>query len=564
MKETEEPLNTSNPESSTAEPLDDSNATGSNSTGSNSTDNQYLKLRQLLLGDDYSSALDRYISKEEDVERVSSVLPEAVQLSAQEDSSLGTALAPVVDKAIENSIVENPSRITNIIFPIMGPAIRKAVASALSEMVQSLNTLLEQSLTFKSLNWRIRAWRSGMPYAQYVLLQTIQYRVEQVLLVHRETGLLLHSVTAPEVQTQDPELVSSMLTAITDFVNDSFSSGEDTLERIRFGHLELHLMVGPDAILAVAVRGTISDELTQKANATIETVHARFRSELSSFEGDRAPFERVQPILSECLLSQKVTQKPRRKPWLAIILLLIGFSFLVKYQVERYQYGLLCDEIEQVIRQEPGYVVIAANRGEKNLVLDVLRSPSSRPVDSLRPELGLGSDFLTIKDTVVHFGPLPAALSNPTVAPEESELEKMQALINRLQQTIFYFESEAVELSEIELQKISGFVDDLKRLQALYAKLALSELQIMIMGFADKSGTSTGNKSVSQQRAETVRAILTENGVSSDIIVAWGVGHIDQSYISKKTQRRVTVQVLPKLIVDDRAGFDQGGLLWEK
>jgi len=140
----------------------------------------------------------------------------------------------------------------------------------------------------------------------------------------------------------------------------------------------------------------------------------------------------------------------------------------------------------------------------------------------------------------------------------------MQLLIDKLQQTTFYFESDAVELTDEELGKIPGFIADLRGLQDLYSELALSELQIMIMGFADKSGTSTGNKSVSQQRAETVRAILTENGVSSDIIVAWGLGHIDQSYISKKTQRRVTIQLLPKLTVDDRTALDQGGLLWEK
>ena len=555
MKETEEPTSLNGLE---AKPDDPSSAGFSNDSAT--ADNQYLKLRQLLLGDDYSSALNRYISKEEDAERVSKVLPEAVKQSAQENSSLGEALAPVVDKAIANSIVENPSRITNIIFPIMGPAIRKAVASALSEMVQSLNTLLEQSLTFRSLNWRIRAWRSGMPYAQYVLLQTIQFRVEQVLLVHRETGLLLHSVSASAVHTQDPELVSSMLTAITDFVNDSFSSEEDTLERIRFGHLELHLMVGPQAILAVAVRGTISDELTEKANATIETIHARYRSQLSLFEGDRDPFESTHPILSECLISQKVIEKSKRKPWLAIIVILIGFSFLVKQQFESHQYGLLCEEIEQSIRQEPGYVVIAVNRNKSGLALEVLRSPSSRSADSVRSGLIKDRVALTIKDTVVHFGDLPTVVS----VPEIPEIEKLQALIDKLQQTIFYFDSDSVELSETELGKIPGFIDDLRRLQTLYAELALSELQIMIMGFADKAGTTIGNKSVSQQRAETISAILTQNDVSSDIIVAWGIGHIDRSYISKKTQRRVTVQVLPKLTSNSRTGLDQGGVLWEK
>ena len=213
-------------------------------------DNDYLKLRQLLLGNDYDTALQRYISKEEDAERVAKVLVHAIELSKQKDNSLGEALAPVVDEAINNSIESNPKRITNIIFPVMGPAIRKAVASALTEMVQSLNTLLEQSLSFKSLKWRISAWRAGVPYAQYVLLQTVQFRVEQVFLVHKETGLLLNSLSAKEVSTQDPELVSSMLTAITDFVSDSFldsseNNNEDgVLERIRFGELEIHLFSG--------------------------------------------------------------------------------------------------------------------------------------------------------------------------------------------------------------------------------------------------------------------------------------------------------------------------------
>jgi len=156
-------------------------------------DNNYLKLRRLLLGDDYSAAINRYISKEEELERVSEVLPDALKSGSQKD--LGDALAPVIDQAIGASIEQNPTRITAILFPIMGPAIRKAVASALAEMVQSLNNLLEQSLTLGSLNWRFRAWRAGIPYAKYVLLETIQYRVEQVLLVHRETGLLLNSVT---------------------------------------------------------------------------------------------------------------------------------------------------------------------------------------------------------------------------------------------------------------------------------------------------------------------------------------------------------------------------------
>ncbi|WP_250655075.1 OmpA family protein [Alkalimarinus coralli] len=585
-------------------------------------DNNYLKLRRLLLGEEYSSALNRYITKEEDAERVSEVLPKAVRLSTQTD--LGEALSPVVDKAIEQSIEQNPTRITNILFPIIGPAIRKAVASALAEMVQSLNTLLEQSLTLGSLNWRVRAWRAGMPYAQYVLLQTVEYRVEQVLLVHRETGLLLNSVTASEVETQDPELVSSMLTAISDFVSDSFSAGKETLERIRFGDLELHLLVGPHAVLAVAVRGSASDELALKANTTIETVHAQFDHQLVHFEGDRAEFDETTPILSECLLTQKVEQKEKKKPWLALILLLCVAAYLVANSIESWRIQSRYQKAEELISREPGYTVLSSKRENDQLYVKALRSPESRPASTLRDNLlkgegegegegvGEGKGVAVLIDaTVVHMGPLPkpevkqvekvsekpvidveamtnsllaegeevsiiaqgeslsikgdvseatrqrlmnsevlnsyyeeADFSGLTVLETETELEKFKQLVEKVQSTVFYFEPNESRLSEDEVLKVPGVVAAINEMETIAAAERIRDLQIIVMGFADRSGSSFGNNTVSQQRADSIRTILTDNAVSSDIIVAWGVGNIDLDVVSDQAQRRVTLQVL--------------------
>lgn len=567
----------------------------------------YYKLRSLLLGDDYSVALDHYISKEEDVERVADVLSQAVTLSVQENPSLGDALTPVVDKAIAKSIEENPSRITHAIYPIMGPAIRKAVSAALAEMVQSLNTLLEQSLTLGSLKWRFRAWRAGIPYAQFVLLQTIKYRVEQVLLVHRDTGLLLHSVTAPEVKSQDPELISSMLTAISDFVSDSFSGGEETLERIRFGDLELHLVVGPKAILAVAVRGSASDELTEKASATIELIHSRFASALTHFEGDREAFDAAQPLLSECLLTKKITAAPKRKPWLAIVLILIGAGYLVYNEVERYRLDQVYKQIKTAYQQEPGYVLLSAGRHENQVTIEVLRSPEARTASSVHSSILKEPPVaVVVNQTVVHFGPLPTykkppaktlidaeaavnellqtgeqvsiiaqdgrlrvsgQVSQSTIARiQQSELlkgafevldlsglkisvpksaqEVVAEVTRAVQQTVFYFAPKEFMLAADELEKVALFVRDIKALQRYAEQGDIKALQIVLLGFADNSGTDFGNKVVSQQRAEMMRELLIKNGVEADIIVSWGIGNIDQAHVSETSQRRVTVQVL--------------------
>lgn len=585
-------------------------------------DNNYLKLRRLVLGEDYSSALKRYISKEEEVERVADVLPQAVKLSTQ--TELGNALAPVVDKAIERSIEQNPTRITHILFPIMGPAIRKAVASALAEMVQSLNILLEKSLTLGSLNWRIRAWRAGMPYAQYVLLQTIQYRVEQVLLVHRETGLLLNSVTAPEVHSQDPELVSSMLTAIGDFVSDSFSSGDETLEKIRFGDLEIHLNVGPHAILAIAVRGSASDELALKAKTTIEAVHAHFGHQLNHFGGDREPFDASTPILSECLLTQKHEIDEKRKPWMAIALLICGgvygvFSGIKSVQLEQQYIAL-----EKRISDEPDYTVISAESKGETLYIKALRSPESRSTELVSDELltyseSLGRDgwlpsggiVTVIDDTVVHMGEMPSVVVQPVeetpkkpdvdiekvtkallvdgeqvtiiaqganlsvkgevseatrqrlmenetlkqtyddidlsglvVNDRASELDQFKALVDRIHNTVFYFEPNESRLSGDELLKVPHVVKTIAMIERQASVIGVSDLQLLVMGFADSSGSSFANTTVSQQRADVIRSILTKNAVSADIVVAWGAGNIDLDNISEKAQRRVTLQLL--------------------
>ena len=76
-------------------------------------DNEYLKLRKLLLGPDYEKAIHDYISREDDLERVSEVLPEAIKFCTKDKSTLGRTLAPVLNKAIYESITSNPTQITD-------------------------------------------------------------------------------------------------------------------------------------------------------------------------------------------------------------------------------------------------------------------------------------------------------------------------------------------------------------------------------------------------------------------------------------------------------------------
>ena len=80
------------------------------------------------------------------------------------------------------------------LFPIIGEAVRKAVAHALQGMFDSLNLMLDRGLSLESWRWRFEAWRTGRSFGEVALTRSLNYRVEQVFLIHRETGLLLRHV----------------------------------------------------------------------------------------------------------------------------------------------------------------------------------------------------------------------------------------------------------------------------------------------------------------------------------------------------------------------------------
>ncbi len=191
-------------------------------------------------------------------ERLADELPEAIfRRNDRGDRQLAIALAPSVQQALTESVRKNPSSIATAIFPVLGPAIRKAISEALAGLVASVNAGIGQSLSLRGLQWRFEAWRTGVPYAQVVIRHSLLYRVEQVLLIHAETGLLLAHVASPDLPTADGDLISGMLTAIRDFVGDSFSQERDVggLTSFKVGELGVTVEPGPQAVLAAVVRG---------------------------------------------------------------------------------------------------------------------------------------------------------------------------------------------------------------------------------------------------------------------------------------------------------------------
>ena len=146
-------------------------------------------------------------------------------------------------------------------------------------------------------------------FAEVVLLHTLVFRVEQVLLIHEPSGLLLQHVTAPMVQLPDADLVSGMLTAIRDFVQDSFRmESTAALDSLKAGDLTLWIEPGPYAYLVAVIRGRAPASLRRDLQEALEGIHRSCLQTLKGFHGDRQSFEVV--LYGPRELSEKRTRGP--------------------------------------------------------------------------------------------------------------------------------------------------------------------------------------------------------------------------------------------------------------
>jgi outer membrane protein OmpA-like peptidoglycan-associated protein len=483
------------------------------------------------------------------VRDVSRVLPDAIALRSN-DSQLTRVLAPTIEEALTASVRRDPRPLADALFPVMGPAIRKAIAHTLAAMMDSLNRTVEQSVSLRALQWRWTAFRTGRRFAEIVLLNTLQYRVEQVFLIHRETGLLLQHLSADAGAGQHADQISAMLTAIRDFVSDSFNTGGgESLDALRIGELSVMVEQGPRAVLACVVRGTPPADVHSTFEATLESIHLRFGPELEQFRGEAARFEAARPLLEACLLSQYRTpatgRSYRRWAIAGVVLLAIAAAWGVLRIRDARRFAAYLDRL----RAEPGIVVVSAERDGGRFTVSGLRDPLAADPAALVAGTGLAADaidarwqpyqaidaaFITTRardllrpptdvSLSYHDGVLTAAGPAPArwivdserlapalagvrrfayagTAPDirvRQALESIALLFPRGDARLVPDQDAAIRAAGAALTELN----DLMRARGARATIEL-------LGHTDADGTELENVPLSRRRAETVRALL--------------------------------------------------------
>ena len=190
-----------------------------------------------------------------------------------------------------------------MLYPIIAQLIGRAVAEAIRDLARAIDTRMRTTVSPASLLRRLRARLTGVSEAELMLRDALPFRVTEVLLIHRESGLLLQGVTSEPEANSDADVVSGMLTAIRDFVQDAFGRGESTgqLDEIQYGTQRILIEATRHATLAVVVDGIepagfrelMRQRLIEFENAEVE--------QLTSYDGDASRFLAVEPKLRELM-----------------------------------------------------------------------------------------------------------------------------------------------------------------------------------------------------------------------------------------------------------------------
>ncbi len=530
------------------------------------------ELRNLIIGLDHQE-LERLQNLIRDphvfAEEISELLPYSVRKLIEKGELTIDSLQPFIEDAMHKSIQNNPKRLADILFPIMGPAIRKAVSEDLKRMIAAVNANLEAGLSPRSFKWRLQALLSKRSYTEILLANTYIFHVSHVFLIHRETGILLNQEIAAESTDLESDMISGMLTAIRDFVQDSFkSAASGSLDVVQVGDLNILIEQGPHAIIAAIVEGQPPADYRLTLTETVEAVHFNHATDLEKFDGATKVFVHTSKFLKNCLQKEK-KEKKSNVPWplIFILTIILGLIFWLTYL--NFDRNKRFNDFVEKLDELPGYHITKTEKKNRKFFVYGLRDFQAGTYDSLLAQSRFDSSrlklqlepYISIEPAMVLkradeiINPPSSVIINYAAgnlflsgtASEEwvnQAIEKaykiygvtnvdtsrlnqktdipqpdLEWIIPAIEKYTFIFEMNVVSLSAKQQQQFDSLVQAAVHLDD-YNNMYNKKMAIYVRSYTSRTGNVDANMRVAVKRAESFASLLKDAGLRDELLEA--------------------------------------------
>lgn len=196
-----------------------------------------------------------------------------------------------------------------------------------------------------------------------------------------------------------------MLTAINDFVADSFTqsqqNAEQNLEVIKTEDFSLVIKRGPQLLLVTAFTGNIPQNISTKFQVTNEYIHKLYAKEIAEFSGDTVVFESTSQQLDECLLAElrpEVQNESKKRPIWALLVVFMVLGALGYWIFLGIEQNRLLKQFSQ-IGNEPDIIVNQAKiSGWRDVSFSILRDPEAIAVDEWIRSRNLDAQYILVQE----------------------------------------------------------------------------------------------------------------------------------------------------------------------
>lgn len=147
-------------------------------------------------------------------------------------------LSPVITQALKTEIQKSQDAVVEALFPILGKMVKKYVANEIKLLNDKINLQLQNMFTFENI---MKHFFGKKPKGTDVINAATAPALLQVMVIEKETGLLIANHAPKGLEGVDQDLVAGMLTAIKSFVEDAFRGGNQELETLAYELYTLHI-----------------------------------------------------------------------------------------------------------------------------------------------------------------------------------------------------------------------------------------------------------------------------------------------------------------------------------
>jgi cell division septum initiation protein DivIVA len=284
------------------------------------------------------------------IARISPVLGKMIGGAIRDSrDDMAEALGPVMGEAIRVQIRDSRKDMIEALYPVIGETVQRAISEFAKELQRNIDARLRRSIGPRGFLRTFFARLRGIPASQLALRDALPFSIREIFLIQHGSGLLLAHYHPSDDEYPDTDLISAMLTAIRDFVHDSFGKGgaENELDEVQYGDQRIIIQSGRFAYLAVVITGVEPEGLRARIHSLLSELHVKYAAFFKRYDGNTDTVPDLRPrlaVLAESFTDTEfVTTALSRRTKLALAiggllgLLLIGLAcFYLQFTIALY------------------------------------------------------------------------------------------------------------------------------------------------------------------------------------------------------------------------------------